>query len=133
MIKTMNKKFRVTPARRALFEIFSSTAEPLTVAKVISALGDKGIQVNKTTVYRELDFLLHQGIVSEVVIDSGKKFYEATEAKHHHHLICNRCGTIKDVVLENDLGNEEKRIEIINNFRIQKHSLEFFGLCANCM
>jgi Fe2+ or Zn2+ uptake regulation protein len=128
----MIKKVRMTPARRALFEIFLNTTKPLSVAKIITDLFDKDIRVNKTTVYRELEFLLHQGIVSEVFINSGKKFYESAETKHHHHLICKRCGIIEDVVLENDLGYEEIKIEKENGFKIQNHSLEFFGLCINC-
>ncbi len=122
----------MTSSRRALFEIFLNTTKPLSVAKIILMLNDKGILVNKTTVYRELDFLLHEGVVSEVIINSGKRYYESTELRHHHHLICNHCGTIRDVVLQNDLGNEEIKIEKENGFKIQNHSLEFFGLCINC-
>jgi Fe2+ or Zn2+ uptake regulation protein len=122
----------MTPARRALFKIFSDTSIPLTAIKLISILSDKNIKVNKTTVYRELEFLSNHGYINEVIINSGKKYYESTEAKHHHHLICNLCGVISDVVLENDLGEEEERFERENNFKIQKHSLEFFGLCADC-
>ena len=128
----MDKKFRITPARLGLIEIFESTEKPLSVARIISSLSDKKINVNKTTVYRELDFLLDIGKITEVIISSGKKYYETSGSKHHHHLICRGCGIIKDVVLENDLGDEETKIEKHNSFKIQNHSLEFFGLCANC-
>lgn len=128
----MNRNFRMTPARSALFEIFSGTTVPLTVAKITSALSDRNINVNKTTVYRELNFFLKQGKITEVIINSGKKFYESTESEHHHHLICSQCGDIRDVILENDLKEEEIKIKKGNGFKIQKHSLEFFGLCVNC-
>lgn len=128
----MISKYRITPARRKILEIFSRKTKPLSALKISSLLSDDNISVNKTTIYRELDFLLKKGLVRELYINSGKKYYESSSLKHHHHLICSDCGSIEDVFLKNDIEKEEKRLESEKNFKISNHSLEFFGLCAGC-
>jgi Fe2+ or Zn2+ uptake regulation protein len=40
---------------------------------------------------------------------------------------------LEDVYLENDLEKAEMKLEKDKNIKIEKHSLEFFGLCNNCI
>ena len=131
MIERVKLNYRITPARKKIIEIFSDKTNPLSAQKVSLLLTNKNIEVNKTTIYRELDFLLKNGFITELHINSGKKFYESSKLKHHHHLICNHCGVIEDITLKRDLAGEEKRLELEKRFKISNHSLEFFGLCAN--
>jgi len=76
-------------------------------------------------------FLLKQNLVEELNFQTQAKLYEIS-GPHHHHLICLNCDRIEEVVLKNDLAKEEKRLAKNNNFKILKHSLEFFGSCKNC-
>lgn len=85
------------------------------------------IGVNKTTIYRELSKLVLEGEAVEVDFGDGKKRYELAKKDHHHHAICTKCNLIKDVRI-NERGLDLK----IKNFFIQRHSVEFFGLCNNC-
>lgn len=128
----MQKPYRLTPARRALIEIFTDKPQPISVQKIGLTLHDKGVIVNKTTIYRELNFLLEKKLIQEVLINSKKSFYESAKLEHHHHFICNSCGEIDDVILDKDLSQTEKTLERKKKIKIEKHSLEFFGLCAKC-
>jgi Fe2+ or Zn2+ uptake regulation protein len=128
----MNKDYRLTPARKNILELFSYSCKPMTAQQILSYLAKNKIFVNKTTIYRELDFLLKKDFIKELHISSGRRYYERTEQKHHHHLICKKCGTIEDVTLIQNLAKEEKRLELEKDFKITDHSLEFFGLCVNC-
>lgn len=125
---------RLTPARKKIAEIFSEE-KPLTAAKLLEMLSKKGVKVNKTTVYRELGFLLKEDLIREVSLGSDKKFYESNLLEHHHHLVCKNCKTALEVENEELEGNIEKLIRKMKKqkgFSIKEHSLEFFGLCANC-
>jgi len=128
----MAKSFRITPARRGLIQIFSETKNPLSVSEIKSLLALKGININKTTVYRELSFLLQSNLIQEVYLDARKVFYESCSLGHHHHFVCKNCGELEDVFLGKELKDLEKKLEKEKGFKIKKHSLEFFGLCANC-
>lgn len=124
--------FRITPIRKAIIMMFYDYSLPLTPTEVIAKLSDQKIRANKTTVYREIDFLLQQAILQSVQLGDGSLRYEPTSTPHHHHLICKNCGTIDDIVLENDLTEQEEKITHATKFKILDHSLEFFGLCYSC-
>jgi hypothetical protein len=62
----------------------------------------------------------------------GLKRYELLQEGHHHHVICSKCRKVQDVVLKVDLDAEEHKIQKDTGFKIQSHSLEFFGLCTDC-
>lgn len=124
--------FRKTPARAALIEVFETRAQPLSVSELLSALRSKRVAADKTTVYREIAFLLEQGIVAQVQFGDRIKRYELHDEKHHHHLVCTECGTVADIALDRDLVAVEKRILRRMGFAVTRHTLEFFGICADC-
>lgn len=124
--------FRVTAAREALVELFMNDMTPYSVSEVIEALERTGISVNKTTVYRELDFLQERGIIKEVRIDTERAYYEFGLGSHHHHIKCIQCKDIVDVELTLKVEAEEKRIGKEHGFQVLDHSIEFFGICSSC-
>jgi len=124
---------RITPVRSALLEILSKGHEPKTPQELLSSLGKKGFQANKTTVYRQLEALARYDIVREVRFADRTKRYElVSESGHHHHLVCLQCRRIEDVSFPTDLEQHEKAIWKKNKFKVLQHSLEFFGLCKSC-
>ncbi len=123
--------FRLTPKREFIVNILAELGKPISVPELQSLLMNEKININKTTVYRELYFLRDEGIVSEVQLGKNKKYYEISH-NHHHHLICTKCESISDIELDNDLKDTEQKIKKNNKFLVLNHSLEFFGLCRNC-
>jgi Fe2+ or Zn2+ uptake regulation protein len=122
---------RLTKARMAILKLLQDKRKPLAASDMKSFLEKKDITVNKTTVYRELEFLTQEKYIDEVRLHDGRKYYEYV-SEHHHHLICITCHRVDDIVLENEFEKEEKRIESDIGFKVLNHSLEFFGVCANC-
>ena len=122
---------RITNVRRVLVELLEKSKTPLAADEIGEALKRKKLEVNKTTVYRELDFLLARGIAQEVEFGDKKKRYEIS-AKHHHHVVCVECKRAEDVDLGQDLDAVEKKIAKQKGYKIINHSLEFFGLCKKC-
>ena len=119
-----------TPARSAITQFLSSISTPVDVAEIINFLHSKKLNTNKVTVYRTIDFLLKNGIITRLEFGEGKFRYELNKT-HHHHLVCQNCGKVEDVegVFVEEL---EKKIRSKKGFLIKSHSLEFFGLCQNC-
>lgn len=122
---------RITPARSKIVDLLTNSKEPLSAIDLIEAFHSVGMKVNKTTIYRELDFLIRNALLKEIEFGEGRKRYEI-DTGHHHHLICINCKKIEDVDLKADLTAEEKRIEQETGFKVESHSLEFFGHCKNC-
>ncbi len=63
----------------------------------------------------------------------GKKRYEVLgEHEHHHHMICTTCRAIRCVEMANDLDTLEAEIFTKFKFKVESHTLEFFGVCQKC-
>ncbi len=85
-----------------------------------------------TTVYRALDSLVALGYVQVVDLGDGEKLYEVVEpGEHHHHLVCETCGTSNhlDQCMVEDF---EEAIRTKYGFQIKSHVLEIFGVCNTC-
>lgn len=127
-----SKGHRITKARKAIIGIFENEKMPLSVGELGAKLKKQRIKVNKTTLYREIDFLQSQKIITEINLGEDKKRYEIADNAHHHHLVCLNCKKVDDIDLQNDLSKQEVQIKKTKNFKVINHSLEFFGLCKNC-
>tara|TARA_Y100001968_G_C19004448_1_gene547481 strand:- start:180 stop:569 length:390 start_codon:yes stop_codon:yes gene_type:complete len=83
-----------------------------------------------TTVYRNLQVLVKQGLIRSRHLPNGEVFYAPVE-RDIHHLTCVNCG--KTTQLE---GCPVKTIDISkkisNKFELLFHTLEYFGLCQSC-
>jgi Fe2+ or Zn2+ uptake regulation protein len=124
--------FRVTKARESIIEILAKQEAPISAAELLAGLKTRRLHVNKTTVYREIDFLKRQGHLHEIQLGDDKKRFELNTGDHHHHLRCVQCHRVEDIPSVNDLDRIESCITRTTHFQVISHSLEFFGLCVNC-
>ncbi len=122
---------RMTKTRVAVVELLAE-GKPLSASQLLDRLAQMNMKVNKTTVYRELDFLMEHKCVREIDFLNGRKHYEILQNDHHHHLVCNSCSSVSCVEMHGDLEELEKKIQKKHKFVIQSHVLEFFGLCEDC-
>lgn len=123
------KGYRLTNQRQQILDAL--TTSPQSVQEVITALKGKSESIDRVTVYRTLDCFVDLGVVGKTQFkDKVAKYELLTEAHHHHHLVCDHCGSVEDIAL-----NEAfliRKVSEQTNFQVKSHSLEFFGLCANC-
>lgn len=122
---------KLTKLRQVVIEIFDRRQQPLLLEELGRLLNDRFIRVHRTTLYRELVFLVDNHVIVPVALDDGKLRYEFADRDHHHHLVCERCKKIEDVELEDD-AKLEKMITTKTTFQVIKHHLEFSGLCGKC-
>ncbi len=123
---------RITRVREEMVKFFVESSKPLSFGDVMRALEEAGLFVNKTTVYRELKFLLEYGYIAEVYLYPRKVYYELSDLRHHHHLVCEKCGKIDNII--NCLVDRlERDVLKRKGFKIKRHTLEFYGLCSDCL
>jgi Fur family ferric uptake transcriptional regulator len=112
-------------------QLLEQTNQPVDVSMIIAYLKKEAIEIDPATVFRIMNAFTQKGITTPIDLHEGKTRYELTNKHHHHHLICNNCGNIEDVV-DVDIAFLEKNIAHKHAFLVQRHALEFFGLCINC-
>ncbi len=122
---------RITAARKSIVELLTKNTKPLGALDVHRLLSKK-ISINPTTVYRELQFLAEEGLLSTVQFHDGVQRYESASLPHHHHLVCLSCNEVEDVHVDHELSAVERTIEKTKRFTVERHSLEFYGKCGKC-
>ncbi|MBP6045308.1 transcriptional repressor [Candidatus Woesebacteria bacterium] len=125
--KLKQKGYRITQSRLSILSEIES--HPLTAAEIHQKLTKRHIRIDLASVYRTLELLASMGEVETVHIGDGSLRFERSNA-HHHHLICDTCGSIGDITIHEDVFIKE--VAQKSRFQVKKHSLEFFGLCVNC-
>jgi Fe2+ or Zn2+ uptake regulation protein len=125
---------RYTPTRRQIIDALMSTRRPMTITDLLESLPD----VAQSSLYRNLTTLEQGGVVTRVVSTGDTGRYELSEqlAGHHHHLVCSRCGAMRDVVipesLETTLDDAFARVAKREGFRLEHHRLDLIGVCGLC-
>ncbi|OGG12950.1 hypothetical protein A2773_01945 [Candidatus Gottesmanbacteria bacterium RIFCSPHIGHO2_01_FULL_39_10] len=124
-------KIRPTKARVFLLNLLANAEKPLDATSLLSLIRKRRLGIDRSTLFRTIQIFLKKELIRKLEFGDGKYHYEVSALPHHHHLVCNNCGQIKDVVM-NDVQILEKEIEKKAQFHINHHHLEFFGLCRNC-
>jgi len=131
MSQTNSKKKlgqRLTKQKQALFYVLSEA--PASVQQIVEKLSKSEQQMNLSTVYRNLKAMVDCGLVIATTFDHKIKLYELAHHEHHHHVLCEKCGKISDICLDENLLLEQVKKQ--SDFAITSHHLEFFGRCGDC-
>jgi Fur family ferric uptake transcriptional regulator len=124
------RELRMTPSRRAILEEVRSSRSHPTAEDVHAAIRRRLPRVGLGTVYRNLDVLCQHGLV-RVISDAGhQRRYDAWSSEHHH-VRCEMCGRIDDVVLDRDARLEEW-VDGSSGYDIHGYRLCFVGVCPKC-
>jgi Fe2+ or Zn2+ uptake regulation protein len=121
---------RYTSQRRSLVDLLARAGHPLTLPEILR----NRRQLKQSSVYRNLADLEQAGVVRRVATDEEHGRYELAEelTGHHHHLVCARCGTMRDVAVPQELDRSLDKIARRAGFASVSHRLDLIGLCADC-
>jgi len=131
-IEELRKRgFRITKTRIGILKVLFSSKNPVSAMCIKNLLTKQKIDANKTTIYRELDFLLKNEVIESVKLDEKMTMYEICSG-HHHHVKCTTCNKIFEIELNEDITKHEKKIFEKTGVKVLNHILEFFGTCKSC-
>ncbi len=125
---------RYTSGRRAVVEALATADGPLTLPELI----ELAPALAQSSAYRNLAVMEQVGVVRRLVHSADHARYELAEdlTEHHHHLICEVCGTVRDVTLtpalEQRLDEAFDALSEAVGFRATHHTIDLYGRCADC-
>lgn len=118
----------VTRSRTLLFRYLqtSGAVSPRQFGEDNRAIADRA------SLYRALALFRQLGVVEDRLVGS-QRLIELSDIfdSHHHHFSCQACGTMITLVMP----RIEESLEALcaeQGLRIQGHTIEITGLCANC-
>ena len=126
------KGIKSTRQRLAVISELYASGSPMTAEEIFLRVHDCCENLSLSTVYRILDLLCKNGIVTKSgLIDGGKAMYEITPEAHTHNLICVKCHKITPLA-DCPLLEYENDVEQSTGYRISSHKLEVYGICPKC-
>jgi Fur family ferric uptake transcriptional regulator len=115
--------YKATPQRLAVLQALAAGQH-----QSMGELRRRCPRVGMVTIYRTLDLLSELGIVRRMDLGDGPR-YELAD-NHHHHLICESCGTISEF---EECPLDSERVSLASSeFEVRSHSIEVYGRCAAC-
>ncbi len=123
---------RMTKQRQAVFTELARLPDFRSAQQIFDALKSQGEKVGLATVYRNLQTLSEDERVDVLRSHDGEFLYRLCETPHHHHhLVCRTCGTAEEIEQE-AIETWVAEVSASHGFTEVEHSMELFGLCANC-
>ncbi len=123
--------YRLTPQRQLILTALQESNDHISAEDIHARVCVEYPHVNISTVYRTLDLLKKLGLVTETDLGSGRFRYHPTEKGHHHHLICERCGTTIETA-ESPFLLLKRTLLKVYGFKANIKHLAIFGLCSKC-
>jgi Fe2+ or Zn2+ uptake regulation protein len=123
--------WRLTAQRRVVAEVLVGEHVHLTAEAVHAAAQALLPEISLATVYNTLNELVNMGEVLEISDGNGPKRYDPNTTMAHQHLLCIRCGTLRDVAPKGEAGLTLSPDEQ-HGFQVVGVDIMFRGLCPAC-
>ena len=125
---------RLTEVRRQILKLLWESDHPAGAYELIEALKQSSARpVGPPTVYRALEFLMAQGLVSK--IESRNAYVPCAHPERHHNclfFICGDCGAsfeLEDPQIEQRLAEDAVNL----GFHVTRRVVEVVGTCSRCV
>lgn len=122
---------RITPQREMIVEAIAGSDRHLTADEIYEDVRTRTRAMNVATVYRTLDLLVAQGMVSRIDVGHDRVLYATDGHGPHIHLVCRRCGREKEA--ESRLATSlARRLRADHGFEADLRHISLSGVCADC-
>lgn len=119
-------------ARQAILELLDTQTCALSAIEIEDALRASDRAVGRASIYRILDELERLHLVQKLQIGQMARYEPIrTGHGHHHHLVCDNCGTVTpftDNALETAIEKLSRRVPM----RVDEHEIVLHGACEDC-
>ena len=118
---------RMTKQRQALLALIQQQQTPLTAEMILQQLPTG--TMNRATVYRTLDALFRNGLVSKSFCDHTTYYYWLREA-HLHFMLCLGCRQTFEI--DCLLDEAIHHLATQHHFTVTHHDMTVYGYCDAC-
>ena len=112
--------------------------EHITAQEVCDHFKDKGLPIGQSTVYRQLEKLVDEGVLNKYIIDANSPAcFEYMRADSHgacevcFHAKCEKCGKLIHLHCDEMIGIA-KHLFDEHAFKLDAKRTVLYGLCSEC-
>ncbi|MCA1798707.1 MAG: ferric iron uptake transcriptional regulator [Xanthomonadaceae bacterium] len=127
-----NAGLKVTLPRLKVLEMLENSPQRhMSAEDMYKALLEQGQEIGLATVYRVLTQFEAAGLVSRLHFEGGNSIFELNEGAHHDHMVCVKCGRVKEFVDE-VIEKQQQVIAAKAGWEMTDHALYIYGICPAC-
>jgi len=120
-----------------------ATPQRVTILNTISSKGHASVEeiyldvikrhptISLATVYKNVTSLAEINLLKKLAITNKRSKYEISK-EPHSHTICQKCGYIEDVTLNNTIEIECNILTKKRDFDLKDIELNIYGICKKC-
>lgn len=123
-------QIKLTNQRLKILEFIKENYTHPSVDEVYEYCKNDLPRISKKTVYNNLKVLCENNLIQEIKV-KGIFRYEPI-AREHPHIICRKCGKIRDFKNQELQDFAENISEKIPDFDVDLTSITFYGICKDC-
>lgn len=125
------KIIKNTKQRQIILNVLASIDTPQTAKEIYTQAALIAPDIAKTTIYRNIDSLFSNGVISRYRFDKDKYSYKLNTNIHNHYLLCKKCNELTS--LKNcPIADLENSVLKDTGFIVTNHSIELYGFCKKC-
>ena len=130
------KEYQTRQKQLILTMLQGKQNEHVNAEQILSHLREIGESVGLTTVYRNLDKLVQDGVIIKYVgLEGSSASYQyigdAAAHRNHYHLVCLQCGQLVHLNC-NVIDEFAAHIQNDHHFQLDSMKTVFYGYCENC-
>ena len=132
-------KYKTKQREILLDYLRSAPGAHITAGDVCAYFRSQGAAIGQSTVYRQLERLVDEGIVSKYLVDAGSPACFAYMGAESHadaeacfHCKCEKCGKLIHLHCD-ELEWMQSHLVSEHSFRLDPVRTVFYGLCEQCM
>lgn len=122
-----DKKIRISYQRLLILDYLITHPIHPTAEKIFKDLMEKDPVISQATVYNSLNLFVEHNLVKELDFNMSSKRYEFKKT-NHGHFICESCGLIEDL----DVDDLEYPAEL-EEYEIDNVEVIYRGICPVCL
>jgi Fur family ferric uptake transcriptional regulator len=118
--------------QRVLDAIRGARGRHLDAREITDSVNRRRPEVHLATVYRSLQFLTRQGLISRILLNDDHVHYEAAR-NGGVHLVCTGCGGVREIA-----GSQPQRLlrslgrTLRGRFEVADWQMQLVGTCRRC-
>lgn len=133
---TQNSTTYSTRQGKLILDCFiNNKGKHLTIEDIYLYLKQNNTPVGTTTVYRQVQKLTDEGLITKYSVDSGSGAcyqYNGENCKMHFHLKCSKCSSLIHATCSY-MESIESHIFAHHGFKVDNSKTVFYGICQKCL
>lgn len=123
---------RNTRQKQLILSLLKEADRPMSINEIHSHISHTLPKIAKSTIYRNIDNLLHQNLIDKYHFNDNEVFYRIREdeGEHKHFVICDKCKNVYD--LPSCPIHEIEHTMEKEGFIIRDHQIQINGICRRC-